>query len=48
MFDESLPGAALEAPESFRVLLAAPLLPRLPLALGYRGGSTLGRAVCQQ
>lgn len=36
MFDESLPGATLEAPQSFRVLLA-PLWPRLPLAVGYRG-----------
>lgn len=36
MSDETMPGAALEAPESFRVLLA-PLWPRLPLAVGYRG-----------
>ena len=31
-----MPGAALEAPMTFRVLLA-PLWPRLPLAVGYRG-----------
>ena len=36
MIDEPMPGAALEAPESFRVVLA-PLWPRLPLAVGYRG-----------
>lgn len=38
MHDESMPGATLEAPETFRVLLA-PLWPRLPLAVGYRGGA---------
>lgn len=36
MLDDPMPGAALEAPETFRVLLA-PLWPRLPLAVGYRG-----------
>src|SRR5579862_2214355 len=36
MPDEVMPGAAVEAPETFRVLLA-PLWPRLPLAVGYRG-----------
>jgi hypothetical protein len=38
MDEETLPGAALEAPETFRVL-AAPLWPRLPLAVGYTGGA---------
>lgn len=38
MSDELMPGTALEAPESFRVL-AAPFWPRLPLAVGYRGGA---------
>jgi len=36
MIDESMPGSALEAPESFRVLIA-PLWPRLPVAIGYQG-----------
>jgi hypothetical protein len=36
MFEETMPGATLEAPESFRVLVA-PLWPRLPLAMGYAG-----------
>ena len=36
MIDESMPGAAQEAPETFRIL-AAPLWPRLPLAAGYPG-----------
>ena len=38
MFDEPTPGADLEAPDTFQ-LLQAPLWPRLPLALGYRGGA---------
>lgn len=38
MFDESPPGASLEAPESFQAL-SAPLWPRLPRALGYTGGA---------
>jgi hypothetical protein len=36
MSDETIPGAALEAPETFRVL-HAPLWPRLPVAIGYPG-----------
>lgn len=36
MLDDPTPGTSLEAPESFRVL-AAPLWPRLPMAVGYRG-----------
>ena len=38
MFENEMPGAALEAPDTFR-RLAAPLWPRLPLALGYSGGA---------
>jgi hypothetical protein len=38
MCDESPPGAALEAPETFQVL-ATLLWPRLPVALGYTGGA---------
>jgi hypothetical protein len=38
MSEETLPGAALEAPESFRVVLA-PLWPRLLVALGYQGAA---------
>jgi hypothetical protein len=38
MCDESVPGAALEAPETFQGL-AAPLWPRLSVALGYTGGA---------
>ena len=38
MFDEMMPGAALEAPDTFK-RLAAPLWPRLPVALGYTGGA---------
>lgn len=38
MLDEPMPGASLEAPESFRVL-AAPLWPRLLLAIGYHGAA---------
>ena len=33
-----LPGATLEAPDTFTLLLM-PLWPRLPLALGYTGGA---------
>jgi hypothetical protein len=36
MQEDTLPGATLEAPETFRVLLA-PLWPRLSLGVGYRG-----------
>lgn len=36
MTEETMPGAALEAPDVFRAV-AAPLWPRLPLAVGYRG-----------
>ena len=36
MLDNEMPGAALEAPDTFQ-RLAAPLWPRLPLALGYSG-----------
>ncbi len=38
MLDNEMPGAALEAPNTF-LRLAAPLWPRLPLALGYAGGA---------
>lgn len=38
MLDKEMPGAALEAPDTF-MRLAAPLWPRLPLALGYSGGA---------
>jgi hypothetical protein len=38
MNQESFPGADLEAPDVFQSL-AAPYWPRLPLALGYRGGA---------
>ena len=38
MLENEMPGAPLEAPDTFR-LLAAPLWPRLPLALGYTGGA---------
>lgn len=38
MSDEMMPGAALEAPETFRSL-AAPYWPRLLLAQGYQGGA---------
>ena len=38
MLDDPMPGAALEAPDTF-TLLAVPLWPRLPLALGYSGGA---------
>ena len=38
MFDERLPGAALEAPETF-CILAAPLWPRLLRAIGYQGAA---------
>jgi hypothetical protein len=36
MLDEPLPGAALEAPETFQ-FLPVPLWPRLPVAVGYQG-----------
>jgi len=36
MFDERLPGAALEAPETFGIL-SLPLWPRLLRAIGYQG-----------
>lgn len=36
MLDESMPGAALEAPETFQ-FLPVPLWPRLPVAVGYPG-----------
>src|SRR5215472_10803010 len=38
MLDDPMPGATLEAPDTFQ-RLAAPLWPRLPLALGYTGGA---------
>ena len=38
MLDNEMPGAALEAPDTFQ-RLAAPPWPRLPLALGYSGGA---------
>ena len=38
MPSEEMPGAALEAPDTFQ-RPAAPLWPRLPLALGYSGGA---------
>jgi hypothetical protein len=38
MLDNEMPGAQLEAPDTFQ-RLAAPLWPRLPLALGYSGGA---------
>ena len=38
MLDDPMPGATLEAPDTF-LRLAAPLWPRLPLALGYTGGA---------
>lgn len=38
MLDNEMPGAALEAPDTF-LRLTAPLWPRLPLALGYSGGA---------
>ena len=38
MRENEMPGAALEAPDTF-LRLAAPLWPRLPLALGYTGGA---------
>jgi hypothetical protein len=38
MLDDSMPGAVLEAPDTFQ-RLAAPLWPRLPLALGYSEGA---------
>ena len=38
MLENEMPGAALEAPDTFQ-RLAAPLWPRLPLALGYTGGA---------
>lgn len=38
MLDKEMPGAALEAPDMFQ-RLAAPLWPRLSLALGYSGGA---------
>ena len=38
MLDNEMPGATLEAPDTFQ-RLAAPLWPRLPLALGYSGGA---------
>ena len=38
MLDAEMPGAALEAPDTFQ-RLAAPLWPRLLLAVGYTGGA---------
>jgi hypothetical protein len=38
MLDDPMPGAALEAPDTF-LRLAAPLWPRLPVAVGYTGGA---------
>ena len=38
MLYNEMPGVALEAPDTF-LRLAAPLWPRLPLALGYTGGA---------
>ena len=38
MLDDPMPGATLEAPDTFQ-RLAAPLWPRLPVALGYTGGA---------
>ena len=38
MLDKEMPGATLEAPDTF-TLLAVPLWPRLPLALDYSGGA---------
>ena len=38
MLDDPMPGATLEAPDTF-LRLAVPLWPRLPLALGYTGGA---------
>ena len=38
MLDKEMPGAALEAPDTFQ-RLDAPLWPRLPVALGYSGGA---------
>ena len=38
MLDDPMPGATQEAPDTF-LRLAAPLWPRLPLALGYSGGA---------
>lgn len=41
MLDNEMPGATLEAPDIF-TLLAVPLWPHLPLALGYSGGARWG------
>lgn len=38
MLENEMPGAQLEAPDTF-LLLDVPLWPRLPLALGYSGGA---------
>ena len=38
MLENEMPGADLEAPDTF-TLLDVPLWPRLPLALGYTGGA---------
>ena len=38
MLDNEMPGATLEAPDTF-LRLAAPLWPRLPVAVGYTGGA---------
>src|SRR5690348_10859483 len=38
MMNDSMPGAALEAPDTF-MRLSVPLWPRLPVALGYTGGA---------
>jgi hypothetical protein len=38
MPSEEMAGAELETPDTFQ-RLAAPLWPRLPLALGYTGGA---------
>ena len=38
MLDDPMPGATLEAPDTFQ-RLAAPLWPRLPVAVGYSSGA---------
>ena len=38
MLENEMPGATLEAPDTFS-MLAVPLWPRLPLALGYSSGA---------
>ena len=42
MQDNEMPGATLEAPDTFQVL-SAPLWPRLPLGFGLYWRSAMGR-----